>query len=116
MNVQLGMSIGTATHRLRKSMMFRLAQRCGLDVCCRCKTKITKEQDLTLDHVLPWRGEDTSRFWDLDNLSFAHARCNFSAARRRRTTPEEKRRNRAAGMRANYSTEGRRSKKLLTGW
>ena len=75
---QLGMSLGTACHRLRKSIMFLLAQQAGRDICVRCGKKIETVDDLTIEHIKPWLDVDASLFWDLNNVGFSHSRCNVS--------------------------------------
>ena len=110
------MSVGTATHRLKKSLMLRLAQRCGMDWCCRCGERIDTEHELSVEHVKPWLDVDPSLFWDLDNIAFSHLSCNIGAARRKRTSLEDKRKANAAWMREHYTTDKRRAKKVMTGW
>lgn len=80
--VLLGMPIGTATNRLKKELMFVLAQRCGMDICFRCECKIETSFDLSVDHMDPWQSaaEPTARFFDVGNIAFSHKRCNSGAA------------------------------------
>lgn len=75
---QLGMPLGTATGRLRKSILFMLVQRCGLDVCYRCGNKIESESDLSIDHKKDWLYSDDppGLFFDVENISFSHLSCN----------------------------------------
>ncbi len=73
---QLGMSFGKANQRLRKMIMFMLAQKCSMDSCFRCGEKIEDIGHLSIEHKLPWEGRDVSLFWDLDNIAFSHLRCN----------------------------------------
>lgn len=113
---QLGMPFGTATHRLRKNVMFMLAQKCGLDICFKCNERITTSEDLSIEHKEPWLHIDISRFWDLGNITFSHLRCNVSEIRRKRVSVEEKRKAAAARMRKYYTTDKRRIKKETTGW
>lgn len=81
---QLGMSHGTAVHRLRKMIMFELIQKCGLDNCHQCGKKIDHIDKLSVDHKTPWLHSDNPvfLFFDLDNIAFSHRRCNISAARK----------------------------------
>ncbi len=73
---QLGMHFVTARGRLMKMILLRLIKKAGEDLCFKCGKKITSTEDLSLDHKLPWRGEDTKLFWDLENVAFSHVRCN----------------------------------------
>jgi hypothetical protein len=65
---QLGMSFGTACHKLRKSIMFLLAQETGRDICVRCGERIETVNDFTIEHIKPWLDVNVSLFWDLDNI------------------------------------------------
>lgn len=77
-SAQLGMSFGSACHKLRKSIMFKLAQECGRDICVRCGMRINSVDDLSIEHLKPWQDNDAALFWDLDNIGFSHCRCNVS--------------------------------------
>ena len=72
----LGMPFGTAQNRLRKMLMFRLAQAAGMDFCYRCDNKIESADELSIDHKIAWLHVSVDLFWDLDNIAFAHRRCN----------------------------------------
>lgn len=75
---QLGMSQGTAVHRLRKNIMFKFAQDLGYDDCFACGRKIETPEDLSIEHKEPWesRLNGDKLFWDLDNIAFSHIKCN----------------------------------------
>lgn len=73
---QLGMKLGTACAKLRKSLMFSMAVRLGENICFKCKGIIETPREITIEHKKPWLGGDTGLFWDLDNIAFSHARCN----------------------------------------
>lgn len=79
----LGMSHGSACGQLRKKIIFSLAGRCGLLGCYRCGKTIEKVDDLSIEHKSPWQVAENpvEAFFDLDNISFSHLRCNASAAR-----------------------------------
>lgn len=79
--IVLGMAWGTAAHRLRKQMMFRLVQKCREDICFRCGNKIESALELSLDHIKDWENVDVVLFWDLDNIAFSHRNCNVKAAK-----------------------------------
>ena len=87
---QLGMSIGTATHRLRKQVMFDLLSKLKQNTCIRCNAAIETADELSIDHKVPWRGKDTQLFWNLDNIGFSHKRCNLPHNRSgsRKNTPD----------------------------
>ena len=75
---------GTASNRLRKSIMFSLIKQCGFDICYRCKEVIETEKELSIEHKTPWLDSENPKelFFDLGNISFSHLRCNSSAGRR----------------------------------
>lgn len=72
----LGMPHGTAAHRLRKMLLFKYVQKAGDDICYRCKLKIDKIDDLSIEHKKSWEGISADLFWDLDNIAYSHIRCN----------------------------------------
>lgn len=76
----LGMAWGTAAHRLRKEVMFSLVKKCGEDVCFRCGNKIETALDLSLDHMEDWENVDVALFWNVDNITFSHRKCNTKSA------------------------------------
>ncbi len=82
----LGMPFGTAAHRLRKAMLFRILQETGKDTCFRCGQVITTVDDLSVEHKQPWQSAPNPKasFFDLDNVAFSHCKCNYGAARRER--------------------------------
>lgn len=78
---QLGMPIGTAFNRLRKMILFSLLEQHGKNFCHRCNRLIERVDELSVEHKLPWLHEDTTRFWDLNNIGFSHLKCNISHKR-----------------------------------
>jgi hypothetical protein len=74
---QLGMSYGTASHRLKKQILFSLVQETGKDICYRCGKVIETAEELSVDHKIDWLDKDPSLFWDLDNIAFSHLSCNI---------------------------------------
>ena len=76
----LGMPISTAMNRLRKLMLFHLAQRLGQDHCYRCGNKIESADDLGIDHKENWLKKGPELFWDLENVTFSHQLCNSLGA------------------------------------
>ena len=73
---QLGMPFGTASHRLRKLILFHLLKKCGDDICYRCRERIAAVEDLSIEHKEPWEGRDLALFWNIDNIAFSHIKCN----------------------------------------
>jgi len=72
----LGMPHGTASNRLKKKIMFSLIQRLEEDKCFRCGGKIEVVEDLSVEHKKSWLYVSIELFWDLDNISFSHLKCN----------------------------------------
>ncbi|MFN8512560.1 MAG: hypothetical protein U0232_16535 [Thermomicrobiales bacterium] len=81
---QLGMPISTASHRLKKMILFDFAQRLGRDTCYHCGQRIERIEEFSLEHKQSWLYQDTARFWQLDNITFSHLRCNTT----NRTSPQ----------------------------
>jgi hypothetical protein len=67
---QLGIPIGTATHRLRKLLLFYLVCELNLNHCHRCRRTIESPDDLGIDHKEPWLDVSVKRFWDLGTSLF----------------------------------------------
>src|SRR5690606_26021818 len=80
---QLGMSHSTAQYRLRKSIMFMLIEKLDINKCHRCGKSMTKD-NYSIEHIDNWLHSDnpSDLFFDLDNISFSHHKCNVSASRR----------------------------------
>ena len=78
---QLGMTYGTASHRLRRAIMFKLVQTCGMNMCFRCGTQMTAE-NFSIEHKEPWLHISAELFWDLNNIAFSHCSCNYKVARK----------------------------------
>ena len=75
------MSFSTADFRLKKLMLFSLLSRLSENICFRCNLPITTPDELTLEHKQPWLDVDPSLFWDVNNISFSHPKCNSTAVR-----------------------------------
>lgn len=73
---QLGMDAATATARLKKQLMFHMAQQLNMTTCFRCGKEIERWEELSLDHKEPWLYVDVQLFWNMDNLAFSHWECN----------------------------------------
>lgn len=83
---QLGMPLGTASHRLRKLIMFSLLNDLGRTRCYRCKKHIESAADLSVDHIESWLDSDdpVGKFFDISNISFSHLKCNSGAGNKSR--------------------------------
>lgn len=81
---RLGMSYGKADYKLKKSIMYHLVKESNNDLCSRCGLMIENIDELSIDHVIPWLYSESAKelFYDLNNISFSHLKCNISAARR----------------------------------
>lgn len=91
---QLGMNPSTASHRLLKDILWSFIARTNF-LCYHCAGRMTRE-DFSIEHKKPWLGTENPRemYFDLDNISFSHQKCNYAAARRphkKYFTAEEKR-------------------------
>lgn len=77
----LGEPHGTATSRLRKSVLFKYVKIAGHDICHRCAQKIEHLDDLSIDHITSWQSavDPVNSFFDLNNISFSHLTCNVNA-------------------------------------
>lgn len=87
---QLGMPFGTAGGKLRKSILFSLLKESGKNVCYQCGNPIESEDELSIEHKIPWLDSDNPKelFFSLDNIAFSHLKCNCAS---RRNTEESKR-------------------------
>lgn len=80
---QLGMPYPTATHRLRKMILFDCVQKLGRDTCYVCEDPIESVEELSIEHKLPWLDKGVDLFWDLENIAFSHRICNVRRDRER---------------------------------
>jgi hypothetical protein len=74
----LGMPQGTAMNRLRKMVLFRQLKKYNDNICTRCEKEIETVNELSIEHIKPWEGRSAELFWDMDNISFSHLRCNIA--------------------------------------
>lgn len=86
-DIQLGMSFSTATHRLRKMVLFDLLKSSGKDKCFHCLTPIDKIEELSMEHKQPWMNKSVDLFWDVKNIAFSHLKCNVDAAKPNSSNP-----------------------------
>ncbi len=83
-DLQLGIPLGTAANRLRKTIMFSLLVKLDENICHRCGSKIENADDLSLDHKEDWLDSDDPYkvFFDIQNVAFSHLSCNAKAGRK----------------------------------
>jgi len=89
---QLGMNHGKASAILLRNILFNFVQKENIK-CFHCNNDMTRE-DFTIEHIIPWLDSDTPTelFFNLDNITFAHSKCNYSIRRiYNKKTLEEKR-------------------------
>jgi hypothetical protein len=80
---QLGMNPSTAANRLVKDVLWSLVQKTNQDSCCKCGEKMTRDT-FSIEHVTPWMDstDPVGLYFDLDNISFSHHKCNIGDSRR----------------------------------
>jgi len=115
---QLGMNPSTASHRLVKDTLFRLAVEAG-HVCHHCKKPLDMDS-FSVEHVTPWlNSPDTTRlFFDQNNIAFSHLSCNSAAGGKgavRRFSPEEAEARVRLSKKRHWTAERRRDKYLRLG-
>jgi 5-methylcytosine-specific restriction endonuclease McrA len=79
---QLGVSHSTAMNRLKKLIIFYLADKIKLNYCYRCNKKIESAVDFSIDHKIDWLDNDPKLFYNLNNVAFSHLKCNTIRSRR----------------------------------
>lgn len=80
----LGVPLGTACYKLRKLLLFSLAQKLGENVCFRCGALILTVEAFTIDHKEAWQSKGAEYFWKLSNIAFSHSHCNLPTGMVRR--------------------------------
>ena len=87
---QLGMNTSTATNRLTRDLLFKFIVLSGKNECYRCKQPMTR-QEFSIEHVTPWLDSEdpVGLFFDLDNVSFSHQKCNTRWVDHKKKTQEE---------------------------
>ena len=78
----LGMPFGTATSRLRKALLFKLAGKAGMLGCYRCGKQIETLDQFSIEHKITWSSaqDPVAAFFDVENIAFSHPVCNTRAA------------------------------------
>lgn len=85
----LGMPHGTASHQLRKMIMFQMIQELKRDICFRCGEKIENIEDLSIEHMDAWQQAKNPKesFFNLKNISFSHLNCNIAVGKKMERQP-----------------------------
>jgi hypothetical protein len=78
---QLGMPMGTACHRLKQQLFFKLLKELKKNFCYDCKKEILTANEVSVQHKKVWLHIDPRLFWDLDNIAFSHKKCNKTERR-----------------------------------
>jgi hypothetical protein len=80
----LGVSHGTASNKLRKNLLFKYVKLAQEDTCYRCNQKIENVDEFSIEHKTGWQRSSSpvETFFDLDNISFSHLKCNVRSAKR----------------------------------
>lgn len=96
-NILLGMPHGTAHSRLRKLLLFHLCCKLELDICYRCKTKISTIDEFSIEHTEDWQSSDDplSTFLDVEKIAFSHLKCNIAESGRNKIYESKKARKKA---------------------
>jgi uncharacterized protein YnzC (UPF0291/DUF896 family) len=81
----LGEPFGTASAKLRKALLFQMAQELNRDICFRCKEKIDDISNFSIEHKIAWQSSENpiETFYDLNNIAFSHLDCNIAAANKK---------------------------------
>ena len=86
---QLRMNPSTASNRLKKLLLYSFAKRLKVNWCYQCGAEIKYASKMTVEHKMPWldSNDPAGNFFDLDNIAFSHASCNYAAARVKEGAP-----------------------------
>jgi predicted glycosyltransferase len=85
-NEVLGQSIGTASRRLDRKLLFYLAKKAGMGNCYRCGNPILSLKNFSVDHKIDWinSGNPIELYFDENNIAFSHLSCNIKYGNRNR--------------------------------
>jgi hypothetical protein len=74
----LGVPFGTASARLRKTIIYNLAKKCGMLKCYHCGKLISEIGEFSIEHKKSWQLSVTpiDDFYSFDNIAFSHLKCN----------------------------------------
>ena len=127
-NEQLGMNYSTASNRLVKDILFNFIVVTGNNKCFQCG-KPMERSNFSIEHKVPWlhSANPTEAFFDLNNISFSHLKCNVENARKpeikcgtmysyaKGCRCDECKAANTANAKKHYSTEVRKAKFARTG-
>ncbi len=76
-------NLSTARQHLLRKIIFDLVQKTDRDFCYRCSQRIVDLSDFSIDHKVPWLGQDNEEelFFNLENIGYSHRSCNYKARR-----------------------------------
>jgi hypothetical protein len=89
---QLGMNPSAANYKLTKDILWNFILETNKNKCHQCGEEMSRET-FSIEHIIPWLDSDDpkDKFFNMNNISFSHLKCNCAAARRpRNLKPEEK--------------------------
>lgn len=80
--IQLGMNPSTASNRLVKDILWDFILKSNQNYCYHCKGSMTRD-NFSIEHKIPWLDSEcpVDLFFDLNNISFSHHKCNIEARR-----------------------------------
>ncbi len=86
---QLKMNPSTASGRLVKDIIFGFLVKEKI-VCHHCDRPMTRE-NYSIEHKEPWLDSENpvGLYFDLENISFSHLRCNIKASRNNMTSKQK---------------------------
>lgn len=98
------MNPSTASHRLVKDILYSLIVKTEQNNCFLCGFPMSRDT-FSIEHKIPWMGsEDPSKlYFDLENISFSHIKCNIGAARKPHKVYDSKNEANAASGRRVYA-------------
>ena len=113
---QLGINPSTASGRLVKDILFKLAVDAGHN-CYRCGEVLTRDT-FSIEHKEPWLDSEDPKalYFDQDNIAFSHLSCNIEASRSTKKYHSEEERKRVKSEQnrkynaSNYTKEKRAEK------
>jgi len=114
---QLGMSHGKASAILLRDILFNFIAKDNVK-CFHCKNDLTRD-DFTIEHIIPWLDSNMANelFFDMNNITFAHKKCNYSIRRiYNKKSIEEKRAHWADYKRKTYCPIKRKEKFISKGY
>lgn len=82
--LQLGEDPGTASHKLKKRIMFHYVKLAGDNICHQCGKEIIIIDEFSIEHKIPWLDSESPKefFNSLENIVFSHLKCNITASRK----------------------------------